>query len=124
VGHRVERHDTLLKVVSSVAANKIRSFLLNDKTPDTGCGLKVFSREVFLKLPNFDHMHRFLPALVIRAGGTVTSIPIKHRPRVYGKSNYGFFYRLWVGVNDIFGVMWLRSRGSIPVISPLRDECE
>ena len=81
-----------------------------DGTPDTGCGLKIMHRSTFLALPQFDHMHRFLPALFQRAGASVLSLPVAHRPRERGSSKYGMFDRLWVGIVDIFGVMWLRRR--------------
>jgi dolichol-phosphate mannosyltransferase len=90
--------------------------MLGDRTPDTGCGLKIFSRALFLDLPVFDHMHRFLPALVIRQGGKVVSVPVNHRPRERGSSNYGLFDRLWIGIVDLFGVMWLMRRAKNPVI--------
>ena len=115
-GWRRKRKDTWLKRLSSRIANGVRSRALRDSTPDTGCGLKVFNRAVFLSLPYFDHMHRFLPALVLRAGGKVISVEVNHRPRVRGKSNYGLHNRLWVGIVDIFGVMWLLRRAKIPVI--------
>ncbi len=115
-GHRTTRRDTLAKRLSSRAANRIRAGLLRDATPDTGCGLKLFRRDAFLALPQFDHMHRFLPALVLRAGGTVESVPVHHRPRTRGRSNYGTLDRLWVGVFDLAGVAWLQRRGSRPVI--------
>ena len=88
--------------------------LLHDDTPDTGCGLKLFPRALFLDLPYFDHMHRFLPALALREGGIVRSLPVNHRPRERGASKYGVFDRLWVGITDLFGVMWLRRRQSRP----------
>lgn len=110
------RRDSWIKRVSSVIANGVRSRLLKDATPDTGCGLKLFKREVFLDLPYFDHMHRFLPALVIRRGGRVVSVPVHHRPRERGKSNYGTLDRLLVGVVDLFGVMWLLRRAKRPVV--------
>jgi dolichol-phosphate mannosyltransferase len=88
----------------------VRGWLLGDGTPDTGCGIKVMHRETFMDLPRFDHMHRFLPALFLRAGKRVVSVPVKHRPRERGTSKYGLFDRLWVGIVDIFGVMWLRRR--------------
>ena len=110
VGHRARRQDSGLKRLSSRIANTVRARILGDDTPDTGCGLKVFSRMAFLALPAFDHMHRFLPALMLRAGGRVQSIPVNHRPRLRGRSNYGTFDRLWIGVVDLFGVMWLGRR--------------
>jgi len=109
-GWRAKRKDTWLKRMSSKIANAVRGGLLGDATPDTGCGLKVFPREMFLGFPAFDHMHRFLPALTIRAGGRVVSVEVNHRPRERGQSKYGLFNRLWVGIVDLFGVMWLKSR--------------
>jgi dolichol-phosphate mannosyltransferase len=110
MGNRVERRDTRLRRVQSRVANGVRGWLLGDGTPDTGCGIKVMHRETFLDLPRFDHMHRFLPALFLRAGKRVVSVPVRHRPRERGTSKYGLFDRLWVGVVDILGVMWLRRR--------------
>ena len=115
-GYRHTRKDTWSKRTASRAANAIRRALLGDGTPDTGCGLKLFRRDLFLGLPAFDHMHRFLPALVIRQGGTVISAPVNHRPRQRGRSNYGVFDRLWVGIADLFGVMWLMRRAMNPVV--------
>jgi len=110
-GWRKARRDTWLKRVSSRVANGVRGRLLGDSTPDTGCGLKLFEREAFLALPHFDHMHRFLPALFLRAGGRVVSVQVGHRPRLRGRSHYGLFNRLWVGIVDLFGVLWLIKRG-------------
>jgi dolichol-phosphate mannosyltransferase len=115
-GWRANRRDTWLRRASSKVANGVRSGLLKDATPDTGCGLKVFSRETFLRLPYFDHMHRFLPALVQRHGGRVESVVVNHRPRERGTSKYGLHNRLWVGIVDLFGVMWLIRRARRPVI--------
>jgi dolichol-phosphate mannosyltransferase len=112
---RHARRDTWIKRISSVIANGVRSRMLKDSTPDTGCGLKLFRRDVFLDLPYFDHMHRFLPALVIRRGGRVVSVPANHRPRERGVSNYGTLDRLMVGIVDLFGVMWLQRRAKKPV---------
>jgi dolichol-phosphate mannosyltransferase len=112
---RHARRDTWIKRISSVIANGVRSRMLRDSTPDTGCGLKLFSREIFLDLPYFDHMHRFLPALVIRHGGRVVSVPANHRPRERGVSNYGTLDRLMVGIVDLFGVMWMQRRAKNPV---------
>ena len=109
------RRHTWIKRISSVIANGVRSRMLKDSTPDTGCGLKLFRRDVFLDLPYFDHMHRFLPALVIRRGGKVVSVPANHRPRERGVSNYGTLDRLMVGIVDLFGVMWLQRRAKRPV---------
>ena len=110
MGNRVTRRDTWLRRLSSRIANGVRAGLLGDGTPDTGCGIKIFERETFLSLPAFDHMHRFLPALFQRAGSRVVSIPVNHRPRTRGLSKYGVHNRLWVGIVDLFGVMWLKSR--------------
>ncbi|MFQ5466989.1 MAG: glycosyltransferase family 2 protein [Kiloniellaceae bacterium] len=109
-GHRVRRRDTWSKRVSSRVANAVRGRLLGDRTPDTGCGLKVFPRAAFLSLPAFDHMHRFLPALFRAAGHQVVSVPVNHRPRGGGRSHYGMLDRLRVGIVDLFGVLWLRAR--------------
>ena len=113
-GWRAKRKDTEWKRLQSRIANAVRSKLLGDETPDTGCGLKVFTRTAFLDMPRFDHMHRFLPALMIRRGGKVISVEVNHRQRERGVSKYGMWGRLKVGIVDIFGVMWLRSRGSKP----------
>ena len=115
-GYRKKRKDTFIKRISSRLANGIRSFLLKDETPDTGCGLKVFSREAYLALPFFDHMHRFLPAMIQWGGGKVMSVEVNHRERERGASHYGFFDRLWVGVFDLMGVAWLQRRATHPVI--------
>ncbi|MEI6162547.1 MAG: glycosyltransferase family 2 protein [Roseococcus sp.] len=115
-GHRVNRKDSWVKRRSSRLANGIRSALLRDATPDTGCGLKLFPRTLFLGFPHFDHMHRFLPALALRAGATVLSEPVNHRPRLRGASNYGTLDRLAVSIFDLFGVAWLQRRGKRPEI--------
>jgi dolichol-phosphate mannosyltransferase len=115
-GWRAKRHDTLSKRFSSRVANAVRGRLLGDRTPDTGCGLKLFTRAAFLDMPRFDHMHRFLPALMIRRGGRVVSIRVGHRPRARGRSKYGMWDRLGVGIVDLFGVMWLQARGRNPVV--------
>jgi dolichol-phosphate mannosyltransferase len=90
--------------------------MLGDATPDTGCGLKVMRRSDFLSLPQFDHMHRFLPALVRRQGGSVLSLPVHHRPRAHGRSHYGTWDRLAVGVVDLLGVLWLMRRAQRPQV--------
>lgn len=118
-GWREKRQDTWVRRMSSRIANGIRARLLGDATPDTGCGLKLFARDDFLALPYFDHMHRFLPALVRRAGGTVESVPVAHRPREFGQSHYGIHNRLWVGLVDILGVMWLQRRARVPLVERL-----
>lgn len=119
VGRRQKRHESWLRRFSSQTANGVRASLLGDDTPDAGCGLKVFARAAFLDMPRFDHMHRFLPALMIRRGGRVQSVPVNHRPRGGGRSKYGVWNRLWVGIVDLFGVMWLANRGSRPEVTPL-----
>lgn len=116
-GLRRNRRDSLAKRWGSRFANGIRAKLLGDGTPDTGCGLKVFRREGFLSLPHFDHMHRFLPALFLRHGATVVSVPVNHRPRTQGRSHYGSLDRLAVGIVDLAGVWWLKRRWSRPDIS-------
>ncbi len=115
-GYRKKRRDNWLKRVSSRVANGVRSRLLGDATPDTGCGLKLIARRTCLELPFFDHMHRFLPALVQRNGGATISVEVNHRPRTRGVSNYGVLDRLWVGIVDLFGVMWLRRRARRPEV--------
>ena len=110
IGERRDRKDNWLRRVSSRVANAIRSRLLGDGTSDTGCGLKVFYREQYLNLPAFDHMHRFLSALVQREGGKVYALPVNHRPRLHGLSKYGVGNRLWVGIMDLLGVRWLQKR--------------
>ena len=114
-GHRTRRRDSFIKRVTSRFANKLRAALLGDATPDTGCGLKMFRRAAFLDLPAFDHMHRFLPALFIRAGGHVVSVPVNHRPRLRGASKYGTLDRALVGIFDLMGVFWLQRRWKRPV---------
>lgn len=113
-GWRNKRYDSAWRLLSSKVANGVRSRLLGDNTPDTGCGLKVFLRDEFLSLPYFDHMHRFLPALILRAGGRVISEPVNHRARTHGYSKYGTLDRLWVGIADILGVIWLQKRAKLP----------
>jgi dolichol-phosphate mannosyltransferase len=115
-GQRQRRHDPWLRRVSSRVANGVRASLLGDCTPDTGCGLKAFSRDLFLSLPFFDHMHRFLPALAMRQGGEIVRVGVRHRPRHAGRSNYGVHNRLWVGLVDLFGVLWLQHRMQHPII--------
>jgi dolichol-phosphate mannosyltransferase len=113
---RASRRDTWVKRMSSVIANTVRSKMLRDDTPDTGCGLKLFKRDAFLDLPYFDHMHRFLPALIKRNGGKILSVAVAHRNREHGKSNYGTIDRLLVGIVDLFGVAWLQRRAKISQI--------
>jgi dolichol-phosphate mannosyltransferase len=117
-GQRTKRRDSFVKRASSRIANKVRAALLGDATPDTGCGLKLFRRDLFLALPYFDHMHRYLPALVLREGGQTISVPVNHRPRERGKSNYGTLDRLAVAFADLLGVIWLQRRAKRPEILP------
>jgi dolichol-phosphate mannosyltransferase len=119
-GLRLRRQDSFLKRLSSKIANDARSRLLKDATPDTGCGLKIFSRQAFLELPRFDHMHRFLPALFRRNGGAVEMVEVNHRPRRRGISKYGVTNRLWVGIVDLLGVMWLLRRNQYPESTEVR----
>jgi dolichol-phosphate mannosyltransferase len=109
-GWRVERRDSGLKRISSRIANAVRGRLLGDATPDSGCGIRLIERQVLLDLPFFDHMHRFIPALVRQAGWPAVSVPVRHRPRRAGRSHYGLGNRLWVGIVDLAGVAWLGRR--------------
>ncbi|WP_416308517.1 glycosyltransferase family 2 protein [Neptunicella sp. SCSIO 80796] len=115
-GYRKNRKDTAWYRLQSKVANKIRSKILNDGTPDTGCGLKVFPKHTFLSLPYFDHMHRFIPALVNRMQGKVIVVEVNHRNRHAGVSKYNMLGRLGVGIVDMFGVMWLQKRYKQPVV--------
>ncbi len=116
-GWRAARKDGWVRRFSSRIANAVRAAVLGDRTPDTACGLKLFRRDAYLELPYFDHMHRFLPALVQRAGWEVVSVKVKHRPRIRGASKYGIGNRLWVGIIDLMGVMWLVRRSRIPRVN-------
>jgi dolichol-phosphate mannosyltransferase len=120
-GHRVTRKDSEAKRWGSRIANAVRGRLLQDGTPDTGCGLKLFRRAAFLELPHFDHIHRFLPALFIRAGGRVVSVPVRHHARAHGASHYGTWDRLKVGIVDLFGVAWLQRRWKRPEIETIHE---
>jgi glycosyltransferase involved in cell wall biosynthesis len=117
-GQRIGRKDTFSKRTQSRIANKVRSFVLRDSTRDTGCGLKAFRRDVFMALPYFDGLHRFLPALVRREGYEIGYVDVIDRPRHAGVSNYGMWDRLWVGIMDLMGVWWLiRRKKSVPDVS-------
>jgi|FLOH01.1.fsa_nt_gi dolichol-phosphate mannosyltransferase len=120
IGHRVERRDTNSKRWASRFANRLRAKVLQDDTPDTGCGIKLFSRQTFLDMPWFNHMHRYLPALVRRAGGTSVSVPVRHRERGAGTSKYGVFDRAWVGMRDLRGVKWLMARNAVPQVEEIK----
>ena len=121
-GQRVGRRDSRFKRVQSRIANAVRGAILRDGTRDTGCGLKAFRRETFLALPFFDGVHRFLPALVRRDGYEVAYVDVIDRPRLHGRSNYGFWDRLWVGILDLAGVWWLiRRRKRVPRIAEVTN---
>lgn len=109
-GQRRKRQDKWSKRMASRFANRVRRRLLNDQATDTGCGLKVFRRESYLALPYFDHMHRYLIALMLREGCHIGFLTVNHRPRHTGRSKYGVFDRLAVGITDLAGVMWLNRR--------------
>lgn len=113
-GLRKKRQDPWLKRIASRVANRVRSSVLGDATPDTGCGLKLIARAACLELPVFDHMHRFLPALVQRNGGATICVEVNHRPRSRGVSNYGVVDRLGIGIVDLCGVLWLKRRALRP----------
>jgi membrane-associated phospholipid phosphatase len=116
-GYRRNRQDTRWKKLQSRIANAVRRRVLDDGVPDTGCGLKLIPRQTWLGLPYFDHMHRFLPALVQRVGGRVSVVPVNHRPRRAGISKYTAWNRLWVGLVDMVGVRWLIRRSQRPLLS-------
>jgi dolichol-phosphate mannosyltransferase len=120
-GQRVGRKDTGFKKIQSRVANGVRNAILHDGTRDTGCGLKAFRREVFLAMPYFDGLHRFLPALVRREGYEIAYVDVIDRPRHSGVSNYGFFDRLWIGIMDLVGVWWLiRRKKPTPVATEVQ----
>ena len=110
LGQRAVRKDDALRRISSSLANGLRSRLLKDGTCDTGCSLKMIRRHDFLSLPYFDHMHRFLPAMLMRNGVELVHVPVSHRPRLHGQSKYGFWNRALVGAVDLFGTAWLMQR--------------
>jgi glycosyltransferase involved in cell wall biosynthesis len=119
-GQRLGRKDTGFKKLQSRIANTVRGRVLRDGTRDTGCGLKAFRRDVFLALPYFDALHRFMPALVRREGFEVALLDVVDRPRRAGTSNYGLWDRLWVGILDLYGVWWLiRRRRRVPEVAEL-----
>jgi dolichol-phosphate mannosyltransferase len=122
-GQRVGRKDTGFKKFQSRIANSVRSTVLRDGTRDTGCGLKAFRREVFLALPYFDGLHRFLPALIRREGYEIGYVEVVDRPRRAGVSNYGMWDRLWVGILDLAGVWWLiRRKRRVPEVSEVKSD--
>ena len=111
-GVRVNRKDSWIRRRASGFARMMRRNLLNDSHPDSGCGLKIVDRAIFLKLPYFNHMHRFMPSLIVGEGGQALAVPVGHRPRGAGSSKYGNLDRLLVGIADMFGVIWLLRRRS------------
>lgn len=122
-GQRVGRKDTGFKKLQSRIANGVRGAVLRDGTRDTGCGLKAFRRDLFLALPYFDGLHRFLPALVRREGYQIGYVDVVDRPRGAGVSNYGMWDRLWVGILDLAGVWWLiRRRRRVPEVSEVKSD--
>jgi glycosyltransferase involved in cell wall biosynthesis len=124
-GQRVGRQATGFKRFQSLVANAVRSVVLRDGTRDTGCGLKAFRRDLFLRLPYFDGLHRFLPALVRREGYAIGYVDVVDRPRRAGTSNYGMWDRLWIGILDLFGVWWLiRRRRHIPQVSEVKRNAD
>ena len=123
-GYRRHRHDSRWRKLSSRVANAVRDWLLKDNTPDAGCGLKVLPRDLFLRMPHFDHMHRFLPTLAKQAGASVVSVETRHRPRKHGTSHYGTLDRLGPGIVDLIGVMWLWRRTINPQIERMSTRHE
>lgn len=113
-GRRRKRQDSAAKRWASRAANALRKRLLHDQADDTGCGLKAFRRDAFLRLPYFDHLHRYLPALMLREGFTVAFEDVGHRSRTTGASKYTNLGRLWASLSDLVGVVWLRARARQP----------
>jgi dolichol-phosphate mannosyltransferase len=116
IGRRAGRRDNARRLVASRIANGIRGAVLGDATPDSGCGIKLVARDLFLALPRFDALHRFMPALTLRAGGRVLSIPVGHRMRVRGTSKYTIWRRGLIGVVDMLGVFWLMRRNTRPTL--------
>src|SRR5215813_1009983 len=124
-GQRIGRQASWFKKLQSRVANAVRSLVLRDGTRDTGCGLKAFRRDLFLALPYFDGLHRFLPALVRREGYDIGYVDVVDRPRRFGTSNYGMWDRLWVGILDLFGVWWLiRRRRRVPQVLEVKPNAD
>jgi len=120
-GYRKNRKDTAWYRLQSRIANKVRASILDDGTPDTGCGLKIFPRDTFLQLPYFDHMHRYIPALIKRLEGKIVVVEVDHRDRQAGVSKYDMWGRLWVGLVDMWAVRWLQKRAKISTIIDTLD---
>jgi len=112
IGMRTDRQDTFQKRLGSKFANKIRQYILKDGNDDSACGIKVIPRDLFLTLPYFDHMHRFMPALVQAQEHQVETLPVNHRPRQAGASKYGNFSRARTSLKDIRGLLWLAQRNT------------
>lgn len=113
-GRRAKRQDSFAKKFASKFGNGVRKKLLKDEADDTGCGLKLFTREAFLRLPYFDHVHRYIPALMLREGYEIEFCDVNHRHREFGVSKYTNFGRLMVSIADLRGVMWLNRRSKNP----------
>jgi dolichol-phosphate mannosyltransferase len=123
-GQRVGRRATGFKRLQSRIANAVRGAVLRDGTRDTGCGLKAFRRDLFLSLPYFDGLHRFLPALIRREGYEIGYVDVVDRPRRAGMSNYGMWDRLWIGIVDLFGVWWLIRRRRLPDVLEVKRHAD
>jgi dolichol-phosphate mannosyltransferase len=122
-GRRKKRQDSFARRFASRFANRLRAYLLKDKTPDTGCSLKMFARVDYMNLPFFNHMHRFLPALMVRDGIKLAHVDVSHRARLTGVSKYTNFNRAIVGISDLMGVMWLQRRpNGLPIVSEFKNE--
>jgi dolichol-phosphate mannosyltransferase len=113
-GRRAHRQDNLSKKAASRIGNAVRRRMLHDQSDDAGCGLKAFHREAFLRLPYFDHVHRYIPALMLREGYRIEALDVNHRPRVSGRSKYNNLRRLWVSLGDMIGMVWLNARARSP----------
>jgi len=123
-GQRLKRKGGF-KRLQSMIANSVRAAVLRDDTRDTGCGLKAFRRDVYLALPYFDALHRFTPALVKREGYDVAYVEVVDRPRAHGKSHYGMWNRLWIGILDLAGVFWLiRRRRRVPEVTEVLSDAD
>lgn len=120
IGNRVDRKDSAWRRLLSRVAFAFRRWWLDDDTPDTGCGVKLFGRAAWFDLPWFSHQHRFFPALMRRNGGCVVSLPVRHRPRRAGHSKYTTLGRTWAGIADLKGVAWLIRRNRLPVVDEIR----